>query len=399
MKIREALEIIEPAARDGEVDNLLIELLRSASPQTEKLEVDPVLRAFVQDTVLPRVEALTGERPKIDGMGNLVLEMGVKNDRADGGLILMGYAMTFPPASMAEPYAGKIVSGEPFNLSGPCAVGRGACEQKGALAAMIGAAAILARARVDLKKPFYLVVSLAGETGRHDAAKFILEHNSIRAHHGVVGLGTGNRVCLGNKGRLDVEVRIRGKSCHSSTPWAGIDAIKGARQVMDRLDRLRLGSSHPHLGDATLTVTRVESGPPISHTIQDTCKLVLDRRLLPGQEPDQALEEIRAAVAGVDPWEIEVIPGAHMYPSEVPTGSTIATVLRAACEAITRKKSEPFYSPAALDAGYLNRVGIETVMFGPGDLRFAHTDHELVSLIEVREAARIYAAAALQLLT
>ena len=55
-------------------------------------------------------------------------------------------------------------------------------------------------------------------------------------------------------------------------------------------------------------------------------------------------------------------------------------------------------TPSLLDAGFLNRHGIETIMFGPGDLRFAHTDQDAVALQEVRDAAKIYAATALQLL-
>lgn len=398
MEMIEALELVQANAIDKQIDDLLVELLRVPSPQTEKLEADPDLRAYLRDVVAPRLEALTGQHGKIDGMGNLLFRMGPNHVRAEGGLILMGYAMTFPPASMAEPYAGKIVPGDAFNLSGPCAVGRGACEQKGPLAAMLSAGAILARSCAALRKPFFLSVSLAGETGRHDAAKFILEHNSIRARHGIVGLGTCNRVCLGNKGRVDVEVVVRGRSCHSSTPWAGIDAVKGARRVMERLDTLELGPVHPHLGAATLTVTRIESGPAISHTIQDLSRIVLDRRLLPGEDPDRALGDIKSALAGFEPWQVEVVPGVYMYPSEVQPGSPVAAALQAACEAVSGERLEPFYSPAALDAGFLNRQGIETVMFGPGDLRFAHTDHELVSLPEVRDAARIYAAAALQLL-
>lgn len=398
MEISEALELVQANAKDKEVDDLVVELLRAPSPQTEKLEADPNLCAYLRDVVAPRVKALTGQHAKIDGMGNLILQMGPNTVRAGSGLILMGYAMTFPPASMAEPYGGKIVPGDAFNLSGPCAVGRGACEQKGALAAMLGASAILARSGVELRQPFFLSVSLAGETGRHDAAKFILEHNPIQARHGIVGLGTSNRVCLGNKGRLDVEVIVRGKSCHSSTPWVGIDAVKGARRVMERLETLDLGPSHAHLGAATLTATRIESGPAISHTIQDVCRIVMDRRLLPGEVPDSALGDLKTALAGFEPWQVEVVAGAYMYPSEVQPGSPVAAALQAACEAVSDKRPEPFYSPAALDAGFLNRQGIETVMFGPGDLRFAHTDHELVLLLEVRDAARIYAAAALQLL-
>lgn len=76
----------------------------------------------------------------------------------------------------------------------------------------------------------------------------------------------------------------------------------------------------------------------------------------------------------------------------------LAAAIGSASRELTNREAELFYSPAALDAGFLNRNGIETVMFGPGDLRFAHTDQDAVPLQEVRDAAKIYAATALQLL-
>jgi len=87
-----------------------------------------------------------------------------------------------------------------------------------------------------------------------------------------------------------------------------------------------------------------------------------------------------------------------MYPSEVNRDCALAAAVAGAIRELTKRAPEFFYSPAALDAGLLNRSGIETIMFGPGDLRFAHTDQEVVSLQEVREAAKIYAATALQVL-
>ena len=277
-------------------------------------------------------------------------------------------------------------------------MGRGACEQKGALAAMIYAAAIVARSQVKLRAPLILAVSVAGETGRHDTAQFILDQNHIPAKAGIVGLGTTNRICLGNKGRIDIEITVRGKSAHSSMPREGINAVDGARKVLERVDRLPLGNEHTGLGKATLTVTQIKSAPDISHTVPDSCRITLDRRLLPGDDPEVALDEIRAALKNLPPWSIEVITGAFMYPSEVGADCAIASAVRRASRALKGQDAEDFYSPAALDAGYLNRRGIETIMFGPGDLRFAHTDQEVVSVQEVRNAARIYAAAALELL-
>ena len=76
-------------------------------------------------------------------MGNLIWQYGANT--GEPGLLLMGYAMTFPAGGMKEPFSGAIVDGTPFGIAGNCAMGRGACEQKGALAAMMYAAAIVAR--------------------------------------------------------------------------------------------------------------------------------------------------------------------------------------------------------------------------------------------------------------
>jgi acetylornithine deacetylase/succinyl-diaminopimelate desuccinylase-like protein len=143
----------------------------------------------------------------------------------------------------------------------------------------------------------------------------------------------------------------------------------------------------------------VRSGPDISHTIPDVCRAVLDRRLLPGEDPDAAFREIQEALQELPGWSIAVTRGAFMYPSEVAKNAPLVAAVNGAIRELSKSESDVVYLPAALDAGFLNRNGIETIMFGPGDLRFAHTDQEVVPLQEVRDAAKIYAATALQLLS
>jgi acetylornithine deacetylase/succinyl-diaminopimelate desuccinylase-like protein len=399
MTSAQAFTAVDQVASDKEIDELLVDLLRYPSPQTERLEDDPQLKKFIAEMVAPRLAELTGNAGAIDAMGNLIWRLGGASDETGKGLLLMGYAMTYPAASMKQPFSGAVVDGEAFGAAGQCAQGRGACEQKGALAAMIYAAAIVARAQLALRAPLIMAVSLAGETGRHDAAKFILENDGIGAHSAIVGLGTGNRICLGNKGRIDVEIIVRGKSAHSSMPEQGINAVDGFCRVMERLDRLPLKAGHHGVGNATLTVTQVTSGTDISHTIPDVCRAMLDRRLLPGEDPDAAFREIQEALRDLRGWSVAVRRGAFMYPSEVGRDAAIVAAIDNASRELTNKQSELFYSPAALDAGFLSLNDIETIMFGPGDLRFAHTDKEAVPLQEVRDAAKIYAATALQLLT
>jgi acetylornithine deacetylase/succinyl-diaminopimelate desuccinylase-like protein len=398
MTSAQAFTAFDQVASDKEIDELLVDLLRYPSPQTERLEDDPQLKKSIAEMVAPRLAELTGNAGAIDAMGNLIWRLGGASDETGKGLLLMGYAMTFPAASMKQPFSGAVVDGEAFGAAGQCAQGRGACEQKGALAAMIYAAAIVARAQLALRVPLIMAVSLAGETGRHDAAQFILENDGIGAHSAIIGLGTGNRICLGNKGRIDVEIIVQGKSAHSSMPEQGVNAVDGFCRVMERLDRLPLRAHHG-VGHATLTVTQVTSGPDISHTIPDVCRAVLDRRLLPGEDPDAAFREIQEALRDLRGWSVAVSRGAFMYPSEVGRDAAIVAAIDNASRELTKKQSELFYSPAALDAGFLNRNGIETIMFGPGDLRFAHTDQEVVPLQDVRDAAKIYAATAMQLLT
>jgi acetylornithine deacetylase len=395
MTPQEAVAIVDQCARADEIDQLLVDLLRYPSPQTERLESDPQVKAFIAAHVAPRLAGLTGKAGAIDSMGNLIWQLG---GTGAGALLLMGYAMTFPAASMKQPFSGALVDGQPFGAATRCARGRGACEQKGALAAMIYASAIVARARVALRAPLVLAVSLAGETGRHDAAQMILKNQAVSARSAIIGLGTGNRIALGNKGRVDIEITVRGRAAHSSMPENGVNAVDGFRRVMERLDRLALGAGHPDLGRATLTVTQVRSGPEISHTIPDICRVVLDRRLLPGEDPDDSFGEIQNALDEVTGWSVEVTRGAFMYPSEVARDCPLALATAAAYRALTREEAGWFYSSAALDAGLLNREGIATIMFGPGDLRFAHTDQEAVPLQEVRDAAKIYAVTALHLL-
>lgn len=398
MEPREAFHIADEQVDDSGLDALFTELLKVPSEHTDLMEADPAVMAFIADAVAPRLEALTGVAPRVDGMGNLLWRCGGAESDAGEGLLFMGYAMTFPAGSMPEPFSAKVVPGEDYGLEGPCLWGRGGCEQKAALAAMMAAAYAVRRSGRELARPLSLAVSTAGETGRHDAARYMLEQDELAARYGIVGLGTTNRVCLGNKGRIDVDVVVRGKACHSSTPWAGVNAVDGARAVLERLDGLVDGIAHPSLGEASLVATHIESGPDILHTIQDHCRLTLDRRLIPGEDPEEALAAISRALADMEPWQVEVARGNFMYPADVPASSEVAVALEAA-RGQAGEAGPPIYFPAALDAGYLNEQGIETVMFGPGDLAFAHTDAEVVPLEEVRRAARVYAAAALQLLT
>jgi len=252
------------------------------------------------------------------------------------------------------------------------------------------------------------VCCVSGETGSHAAIRSVVEGEGVRADMALLG-GTSLMATLGNRGRIDVFVTVRGAPTHSSRPQDGCNAITGAMEVIHRLTgEIVLDRTHPDLGPQTLTINRIRSYPESTHTIQASCELTIDRRLVPGEDPNDAFARIEAVAKDVEGWPdpasgksflIEVKLGPFMYPSLVTTQSPVVQELFAACRAALGVEPETFYSPAAFDQGYLNHVGIPTVNWGPGEYKFAHTDFDLASVERTRDAALVYATMMLQRVT
>jgi acetylornithine deacetylase/succinyl-diaminopimelate desuccinylase-like protein len=298
---------------------------------------------------------------------------------------------------MPDPYSGGVIDGAPYQLSGECVWGRGACEQKGSLAAMMAAVKLIGQSRIEMPADLYFVTSTAGETGKHDSLAHVLDHANIRPDWGIID--GPPEIQLGNKGRVDVAVVVRGKQGHSSRPWDAVNAIDGAVKVLNRLQALMpypSDRSHPELGRLSLTTTSIESFPKATHTIQSECRIVFDRRLLPGDDPGEAIAELERAIGAIEPFEIEVQRRDFMHPSEVSKDADVVRALSRAVRTMTGREPGYSYSTAANDTGLLNVRGIQAINYGARDIRFQHTDHDLVSLNSVFEAAKVFAFLAVQ---
>jgi len=355
--------------------------VRRPSAQTERFEADPAVQSFIGECVQPLLDGL-GHRSRRDAMGNLIAEAGPAD--APRSVMILTYVMTHPASSMTAPFAGELGgSGAERTVRG-----RGVAEQKGALAAAIGAFHAAAR---NPRCRIVLAVSTAGETGQHKAAESLLGALNRMPQAVIVAIGTGGRISLANKGRVDVHIEVRGKSSHSSTPWLGVNAVLGAQAVIERLAALDLGTDeHPLLGRATLTPTSIRSYPEATHTIQDLAKLTFDRRLLPGQDPAAALRQIEQALADMPPWTIGVRAGAFQFPAEIPADGLFMRCARAGRRRMDLGEPETFASHGCVDAGLLVRNGWEAAMWGPGDQAMWHTDEERLPVRTLVEGAAGY---------
>ncbi len=303
------------------------ELLRVPSPQTDLLEEEPQLREFMKVALVPRMRELGMTNTRQDAMGNLIAESGA--GRSGRSLMLVTHAMNQPPSTMPDPYGGKVIDATPHGLPGEAVLGKGASEQKGTMAAMLHAMEAVRSAGVALDGRLVFVCCVSGETGKHDAIRNVVERENVRTDLAFV-YGNSLKLQLGNRGRVDVKVIVRGQPSPLQPPARRRQRVTGAMEVLRRLAaEIPQDRAHPQLGAASLTCNRIESFPKSTHTVQDRCEIGLDRRLLPGDDPDAVVEEIARVVRRVDGWadpvsgkplRVEVEKGAVMYPSLVRRG-------------------------------------------------------------------------------
>jgi acetylornithine deacetylase/succinyl-diaminopimelate desuccinylase-like protein len=393
MEAQTAKKIIDKNLQYEEVKRLLVRLVQHPSPQTERLEAEPQVLALIRDVVKPELEH-AGLHPSIDAVGNLIVT--VKGRGSGERLMFVGYAMNAAPSTMQNPYSGEIVDGAPYGLDGECVWGRGACEQKGSLAAMLAALRFISANKAELPADLYFVVSTAGETGRHTSLAHVLDRANVKPDWCIID--GPPEIQLGNKGRIDVLVTVRGKQAHSSRPWEGVNAIEGAMKVLEKLKPLMPypeAKAHSELGKVTLTPNAIESFPKATHTIQSECRVMFDRRLLPGDDPGQAVQQMRNAIGKLAPFEVEVEPREFMYPSEVAKEAEVVQALENAVRTMLGIIPSYSFSTAANDTGLFNFRGIQAINYGARDIRFQHTDHDLVSVAKVFDAAKVFAFLAL----
>ncbi|HEY7065598.1 MAG TPA: M20/M25/M40 family metallo-hydrolase [Chloroflexota bacterium] len=381
---------------------ILVRLLQTPTDvplgQTELAPEDPKLARYVREVVQPELERFGFDRILVDASNNLICRVGA--DLPTPSLLLMGYAVAQHANLMTNPYSGRIASGRDYGLDEPCAFGQAATQHKGALAAALGALKLLADSGARLRGQLIFAVNTEGRSSHANSAE-IIDGHGVRADQGILAFATENRISLGNRGRVDVNVTIEGKAAHSSQPWLGLSAIDGSYEALTRLRAVQFAQAHPQLGAAQATVYKLQFSPIAPHTLPATAQMTVDRRLLPGEDVAAAVDGVRAALGDLSPYGLTVDQGAFMYPAAVPPDAPVVQALQAAGRATLGRAIETFYLPNTFDAGYANHVGIPTVMFGPGVRRLGSgvMDEDLVALAAVRDAARVYAHTLFSLLT
>jgi acetylornithine deacetylase len=299
-------------------------------------------------------------------------------------LLLNGHLDTVGVEGMVVPPWGAVVKNGRL-------YGRGACDMKGGVAALMAAACRLARSG---PRP-NLVVGLTADEEHASLGMSALVGSGLRADLAVVCEPTSLSVMPAHKGFVWIKATFHGRAAHGSRPDLGVDAIRHAALFLAALDEhaaeLRARPPHPLLRHGSLHAGTIRGGSAES-VYPETCELLLERRTMPGERPQAVLAELQAVldrVAGREPdmaGSLEVTlerPG-----TEVATDSALVGGLLAAGAAHgLAPKIEGM--TAWVDGAFLNEAGIPAVCFGPGDMAQAHTADEWIEVSEIELCASV----------
>jgi acetylornithine deacetylase len=358
-------------------------------PEYFEYRVTDYLEGLFQKLGLP-YQRQTVE-PKRD---NIVARLDGQRSPSEGGQLVMfeAHQDTVPVTGMTiDPWTPVVRDGRMY--------GRGACDIKGGMAAMLAAVARLAAER-PAELPTIVMACTVNEehgyTGATALTQLWSQAGSIVPRQpdvAVVAEPTELQVVVAHKGVVRWRCNTHGRAAHSSQPQLGVNAIFKMSRVLDALERYQkdvvgtLGE-HPRCGHPTLSVGIINGGLSVN-TVPDRCTIEIDRRLIPGEDPQLAYRQVVDYVAsetGSDP-AIE-----HEQPFMTGFGLADRDNLKLAAHMVAAAKSagiaaQPTGVPYGTDAAAIAAAGVPSIVFGPGSIDEAHTADEWLSLDQLALAS------------
>jgi len=233
----------------------------------------------VSRVIAREMEALGYDEVRQDSLHNVV---GVLKGAGGGPRLLFnGHSDHAGVGSMEEPFSGKIVDGAAFGHQGSVIYGRGAVDNKGAVASMVQAGGLVKRLGVKLKGDVLITAVVREEMAYGEGIKALLQAG-ISADFAVSGEASRLNVMVGHRGKLECEVTTLGRTSHGGFPQGGINAIFQMNRFLTALQEEYPLPEHPFVGRATVTCLDISASPgALTPIVPDRCVAVLDRRFIP----------------------------------------------------------------------------------------------------------------------
>ncbi|SNR31242.1 M20 family metallopeptidase [Halorubrum vacuolatum] len=275
--------------------------------------------------------------------------------------------------------------------------GRGACDAKGSLAAMVAAFD-----RIDPERgTITLLVSPDEETTQRGLYEYLSD--GISADFAIVGEPTGLDVCYGARGHYDLLIELSGESAHGGTPESGINATMCAARAIHIIRNLR-PREDDELGRNDFTPTIIEGGNR-PNQVPEYAKFVVDYRTIPGESREDATERIRACLQDLDCDHAitQYDAGSSLDSFKTDPANAFVERFTQVASSVTNRSVETRPFEAATEAAFFS-PSMPVIVFGPGLIHdgtepIAHSDGEYVPIADVESAAAVLSAFLEQLLS
>jgi acetylornithine deacetylase len=340
------------------------------------------------DTTGAKVDLLSSE----DGLkANLVARVGPDCEKGEG-LTLSGHVDTVPAEE-----DDWISPAFELTQRDDALFGRGSCDMKGFCAVAINA--LRAASQQTLKAPLCVLLTYDEEVGSLGAKQLAQQWKQPLPRATIVGEPTSLRVVRMHKGHLKIRIDVKGIPAHSGSPHLGRNAVEEATRIVASLQDLALQMQQEPMETsqyfsgvpyAVLTIVGIRGGNAMN-IVPDKCEIDLSVRLLPGQDKALLLSRINSCIA-------EAGDGGKIATTEEnPTLLTPpeASIYDACCKLVGQ--TETLGVSYASDGGFLAALGLEAVLFGPGDIGVAHKSNEYVPIDELQDCSGYIKALALQM--
>lgn len=352
----------------------------------------------VCEVIGARMADLGFDEVRYDAMGNLLGRIG----QGSRTLLYDSHVDTVGVADLSQwqwdPFQGKYEDGIVYGL--------GAGDEKCSTPPMIYALATLKRLGLARDWTLYYFGNME-EWCDGISGNALVEHEGIRPDYVVVGESTDMDIYRGHRGRTEISVTFKGRSCHASAPERGDNALYKALPFIQGVERLHQelkSRPDPFLGAGSITVTNLSTHSVSLNAVPDECTLYLDRRMHPAETKEIVLNELRA-LPNAQHAEIVVpmydepsytgfrFPVEKIFPawslSEEHLYIQAAKTTFSTCYGRPAKTGKWVFSTNA--TYWMGKAGIPAIGFGPGKEHWAHTALDQVPATEVVQCADFYA--------
>lgn len=383
----------------------ILELSKKYEEQNAKFLCDIVSIPSLSGDEAKVVERIGEEMAKVgfdevrkDGLGSIIGRMG----KGKTLIAMDAHIDTVDVGNRSlwnfEPHKSFIKDGKVW--------GRGTADQKGGMAAMVYAGKIIRE--LGLEDDYTLLVT--GTVMEEDCDglcwQYLIREEKIKPDVCVITEPTGLNIYRGHRGRMEIEMEVKGLSAHGSAPERGVNAIYKMAPLVLEMEKLneRL-KKDDFLGKGTIVVSQISSIGPSQCAVPDGCKIYFDRRLTKGETKESAVREIEdivkkaEGVVSIPKYEGRAYTG-KLYPTEKYYPTWVIPEDHRAVKASVSAYEGLFGTSPKVDKWTFSTNGvaicgmhnIPCVGFGPGFEEQAHAPNEWTPVEHLSKAAAFYAA-------